>query len=175
MGVKNEMRDFAIALAEGLDRIGVAFRKDQGELPMSVHMVRFPASGVPEVAMVDLSSGKYGSTKPEIAKRVRKMATQWGARYVLMQNEAWMSFGQESEHNAAAEWMRAGHSLETFPDRKEMMMVHADGPDLDLIIHREIAPDGSIGDPARIENGVTTGTLTNLSGRGVAAFPDQVN
>jgi hypothetical protein len=56
-----------------------------------------------------------------------------------------------------------------------MMMVSADGPDLDIIIHREISPDGTIGEPQRMENSVSAGTLTNLSGRSVSEFPDAIN
>jgi hypothetical protein len=172
----NVMRDFAISLAEGLDELGAAFRKDHGEIPMSAHLIRFPASGKPEVTFMELGSGRLGDTKEEMGRNLRKMAVKWGARYVLMQNEAWVSFsdlGEEAE--ALTAWVGSGRSLEHYPDRKEMLMVSADGPDLDLIISREISPDGSVGEPQRMEDSVSGGTLTNLSGRGIAAFPDAPN
>jgi hypothetical protein len=172
----SEMREFAVSLAEALDQIGAAFRQDHGEIPMSAHLVRFPASGRPEVIHLDVSTGKYGETKEEMGRNVRAMSVKWGARYVILQNEAWVSFSEEGDEAEAVQaWVGAGQSLEHYPNRKEMMMVSADGPDLDIIIHREISPDGTIGEPQRMENSVSAGTLTNLSGRSVSEFPDAIN
>ena len=158
----NEMRDFAVQLADGLDQVGVAFRKDHGSIPMSAHLVRFPEDGPPQVIFVDVE--RLGNTKEELGNALREMSAAMGARYVIFQNEAWGSIAAEKDdQTAVGAWIGSGRSLEHYPDRKEFLIITADGPDLNLMISREVAPDGSVGEPVRMEDTIA-GALTNLSG-----------
>ena len=161
---EEQQRSFAIEVAEGFARIAKEYREaSQSEVPMAIHLLRFQGGGEsPEVVRVDPSP--FGGDKEALAMGIRAMVQVWGARYVIMVNEAWASIGEGAEEITAIEaWTAAGNSLETYPGRREILMVSLDGPDVSLLISADINPDGSVGELDRLEDPTLQGRLANLS------------
>ncbi len=159
---KIDQRSFAIEVAEGFARIAMDFRKEhRSEVPMAVHLVRF-RSETPEVVALDPQ--RFGGDKEALALGIRMMVQLLDAQYVIMVNEAWAGVGDTEEEMIALQaWSAAGHSLETFPGRKEILMVSLDGPDVALLLSADIEPDGSVGELERMEGTEMQGRLAGLS------------
>lgn len=120
-------------------------RRRLGEVPMSFfflmpddQIVQVPA--MPGVAMDDMTNA------------VRTLSETVGARYVISTGEAWMAKRNTLEGPAPSE----------APDRKEVILITIDGPDLQMLAMIEIRPDGTLGEPT-IKDKIG-GRFTNLSG-----------
>lgn len=161
---RDDRKSFALEVAEGFAQIAAAFRNAQrSEVPLAVHLVRFKG-GEPEVVALD-SDKLVGMDKETMALSIRLSVQLLGAEYVIFVNEAWASFSETPEEfEAMEEWTATGKSLETFPGRKEILMISLDGPEVSVVFSANINKDGSVGGLQRMES-VTTGRLANLSGQ----------
>jgi hypothetical protein len=162
---EEDMRAFAIEVAEGLEGIAAEYRQaNRSEVPMTVHFIRFPEQegAAPEVLPMDPE--QMGTSKEEVASSIRLLVQLLGARYVILMHEAWASYtGTQDELAAVNAWTTAGKSLSEFPGRREILMVSLDGPDAHLMLSRTIQADGSVGERVRMEGLETHGRLANLS------------
>lgn len=155
------MKEQALKIHEAVFKIACGIREGGREvLPMAFFLVPFGGQlGVIQAPLTEFDN------KDAVAAAIHFAAEQVGALYVIHICEAWSFIGKGDESLAAAAWIQAGNSLETFPGSVDIIHASMDGPDVNQAWTIEVKKDGSLGEPQLHTGNVTTGRFTNLSGR----------
>lgn len=141
-------RTAARTLFDNILEASMAFRLEKGlQVPMSFILV------MPDDRLVHVPA-LPGVDAGTAADAVRSLSETVGARYVVSASEAWVTARDTVEGPAPSE----------APDRREVIMVTIDGPDLQLLGMVEIKPDGTMGEPDIHAGIALEGRFTNLSG-----------